>query len=80
METDDRPRLHALVAWFSPTFGVLGDPLVWPNVMPLEDAVDYALAGAVVLVDPQDEQDLAMYERLVRAMGGRPRRTWLQHQ
>lgn len=76
METDETPHLHALVAWFSPAFGILGDPLVWPKVMPLEEAVDFATAGAVVLVDPADEYDLAMYEnrqRAVRDMAARRR-------
>lgn len=74
---DSRPILHALVAWYSPAFGVLGDPTLWPKVMPLEDAVDYARAGAVVLVDPQDERDLAMHERLLRAVAPR-RRKWFE--
>ena len=75
MDPDERPHLHALVAWFSPTFGVLGDPLIWPKIMPLEDAVDYARAGAVVLVDPADECDLAIYECWRRALHG-PKRRW----
>ena len=63
MIDDDRPHLHCLVAYVSPVFGLVSEP----RVMPLEDAVDYAHAGFAVLVDPQDERDLAMYERLERA-------------
>ena len=77
METDDHPpALHALVAWFSPVFRILGDPLVWPKVMPLDEAVDFAIAGAVVLVDPADERDLAMHENRQRAVQRMAARQW----
>lgn len=72
METDAKPHLHALVAWFSPAFGLIGEP----KVMPLEDAINYARVGFVFLVDPADERDLAMYEnreRAVQSMAARKR-------
>lgn len=72
MEPDDRPTLHALVAYFSPAFGLLSEP----RVMPLEEAVDYAKAGFAVLVDPADEWDLALYERLQRAIA--PKKKWYE--
>ena len=76
MDVDERPHLHGLVAWWSPAFGVLGNPMIWPKVMPLEDAVDYARAGAIVLVDPQDERDLAMHERLIRSIARQRATKW----
>ena len=62
-----RPKLHGLVCYFSPVFGCV----TVPQVMPLELAVDYQRAGFAVLVDPADERDLAMYERLERAIAAR---------
>lgn len=64
MEYEERPKLRALVAYFCAPFGLL----TVPKLMPLEDAVDHAKYGAVVLVDPQDERDLAMWERLQRSL------------
>lgn len=82
----ERPVVRALVCCFSPAFGVVGkrgldpdgvpDPRGWPRVVTLEEAVNYALAGFAVLVDPADERDLAMYERLERATT--PRKTWFE--
>ena len=72
----DRPPIRCLVCWFSPVFGVIGgrdvsdaipDASVWPKVVSLEEAADLARAGFSVLVDPQDERDLAMYERFMRS-------------
>ena len=68
----DRPHLHALVAFFSPVFGLVSDP----RVMPLEDAVDYQTAGFIVLVDPQDQEDLARWEQVQRSLTMRAR-SWL---
>lgn len=62
MDAESRPPVHCLVAWFSPVFGLVGEP----KVMPLEDAADYAQAGWAVLVDPADERDLATFERAQR--------------
>lgn len=70
MQYEGRPHLHALVAKFCAPFGLLDEP----RVMPLEDAVDYQRFGWWVLVDPQDERDLAMYERLERAT--QPKKKW----
>lgn len=63
METNDRPCLHALVAYFSPGFGLLTEP----KVLPLDDAMDYRHYGFTILVDPMDERDLATWERYQRA-------------
>ncbi len=67
----DKPTLHALVAFFSPVFGLVSEP----RMMPLEDAVDYQRAGFVVFVDPQDEEDLARWEQIERSKSAR--RRWL---
>ncbi len=72
MEYESRPHLHALVAFFCAPFGLMSEP----KVMPLEDAVDYARFGFVVLVDPQDERDLAMWEILERS--SKPRTKWFE--
>ena len=69
----DRPVIRCLVCWFSPVFGVIDvsdaipDERAWPKVVSLEEAADLARAGFSVLVDPQDERDLAMYERFMRS-------------
>ncbi len=68
MEHEARPALHALVAFWSDPFGLVSEP----RVMPLEDAVDYLRFGFAVLVDPEDERDLAMFERLERATQTKP--------
>lgn len=60
----DKPILHALVAYVSPVFGVVGEP----RMMPLEEALDYATVGFAVLVDPMDEAELVRWEQLQRAM------------
>lgn len=74
MDCEARPQLHALVGYFCPVFGLLTEP----KILPLEDAVDYARFGFCVLVDPQDERDLAMYERLQRACNVRPAKKWYE--
>ena len=68
---EGRPRISCLVAFYCAPFGLLTEP----KVMPLEDAADYARYGFVVLVDPQDQQDLAMWEILERTTTA-PRRKW----
>ena len=73
MEYESRPHLHALVAFVDPDFGIIRTD---PKMMPLEDAVDFARYGFVILLDPQDEQDLAMWERLQRALAQPKRRAW----
>lgn len=69
----DKPVLHALVAYFSPAFGLVSDP----RIMPLEDAVDFQRAGFVVFVDPSDEADLARWEQIQRSLTPK-RRSWLR--
>lgn len=78
MDADERPVLHALVCYWSDVFGIIGDAHDWPKVMPLEDAIDYARAGFAVLVDPQDERDLAMHERLERAVEQQRSKKWYE--
>jgi len=67
----DKPILHALVAYFSPAFGLCSDP----RIMPLEEALDFLRAGFVVLVDPGDEEDLVRWEQIQRSRTSR--RRWL---
>lgn len=69
----DKPVLHALVAYFSPAFGLCSDP----RVMPLEEAVDFQRAGFVVLVDPADERDLTHWEMVQRSLAPK-KRSWLR--
>ena len=74
MEYESKPHLHALVAFYCPAVGLLTEP----KVMPLEDAVDYARFGFTVLVDPADERDLAMWERLQRAVATPNPKRWFE--
>lgn len=60
---DDRPILHALVAYVSPAFGLVSQP----RMMPLDEAVDYARFGFTVIVDPQDQSDLQRWEQVQRS-------------
>ena len=69
---DDRPVLHALVAFVSPAFGLMSEP----RILPLEDAVDYARFGFTVLVDPADERELVMWEAIQRSRSRPNRRPW----
>lgn len=69
----DRPRLSAIVAFFSPVFGLVSEP----RIMPLEDAIDYQRVGFTVLVDPGDEADLVRWEQLQRGLTTRAR-GWLK--
>lgn len=71
---ESRPHLHALVAFYSPPFGFLSEP----RVMPLEDAADYARFGFIVLVDPADERELAMWEILDRSLKPPSTRKWFE--
>ena len=72
MEPLARPILHALVCYFSPAFGCVSEP----RVMPLEEAIDFQRVGFAVLMDPEDERDLAMHERLERAQRQPRRGLW----
>jgi len=69
----DKPILHALVAYFSPVFGLVSDP----RIMPLEEAVDYQRVGYVVFVDPGDEEDLVRWEQVERSRTVK-KRGWLR--
>lgn len=64
MDPDERPKIRALVA-HSTTDGLFTEP----RVVSLEQAVDYARYGFVVLIDPADECDLATWERHQRSGG-----------
>lgn len=72
MESEGRPEIHALVGFYCEPYGLITKPR-W---MSLEEAVDFSRFGFVVLVDPQDERDLAMYERLERATAPQPKTKW----
>ena len=67
MDIDRRPAIRCLVC-----FPIEADPDWWTEsaIVSLELAAELQTKGYVVLVDPQDERDLAMYERLVRAVKG----------
>ena len=71
---DPRPPLHALVGYFCEPFGLLDEP----RVMTLEDAADYARFGWTVFVDPQDQEDLARWEQLHRAL--HPKKKWFERE
>lgn len=72
MEYKARPIIHCLVAYFVAPFGCVMEP----RMMPLEDAAEYARFGFAVLVDPEDERDLATWERYQRIM--EPKRKWFE--
>jgi hypothetical protein len=65
----DKPRLRALVA-FDLHDGCFTDSAF----VGLDLAAELAAKGYAVLVDPQDERDLAMWERLNRIAP--PKRRW----
>lgn len=67
----DRPTLQCLVGFVSPAFGIVGTP----RIMSLEAAVDYAQFGFAVLVDPENEADLARWEQIQRSMHHATRRS-----
>ena len=51
MDGLDRPAIRALVAYWSPAFGLVRSPLLCS----LEEAAQYHRLGFMVLVDPADE-------------------------
>lgn len=76
MDADERPVLRALVSYpINPL-----EPERWTDAafVSLELAVELQTKGYIVLVDPQDERDLAMYERLVRAVEQQRKRKWFE--
>jgi len=67
---DGRPLVHCLVSIeLHPGF------FTDAAVVSLELAAELREKGYAVLVDPADERDLAMWERLQRSIA--PRRRWL---
>lgn len=69
----DRPMIRCLVS-----FPVRQDLWSDPFVVSLEIAAELAPKGYLVLVDPADERELAMWERLQRAMQQPPKRRWFE--
>ena len=62
MDAPDKPPIRALV-------GIMGPAgLAWDKLVSLEEAVLYHELGVLVLVDPQDEADLATWERQQRLL------------
>lgn len=74
---DERPRLHALVS-----LPLRQEPEWWtaPALVSLELALELKEVGGYMIVgpDPQDERDLAMYERLVRAVEKHRHKKWYE--
>lgn len=61
--SNPRPKIRCLVAF------PMKDGHVWPlkpNVVTLVEAVAYKKLGYAVLVDPEDEAELARWEQLHR--------------
>lgn len=54
-----KPVIHAFIGWYAEPWGLIRRPLR----VTLEEALEYQQFGAWVFVDPQDEADLATYER-----------------
>lgn len=71
MEDYERPSIRTLVA-----FPVRPDLWGEPFVVSLELAAELVDRGWMILVDPQDERDLAMWEIAQRAMN-QPRK-WFE--
>lgn len=73
MHADDRPHIRALVC-----YPVKAEPEWWTDsaIVSLELAAERQAKGYIVLVDPQDERDLAMWERLVRSVEKQRKRKW----
>ena len=67
----DKPAIRCLVS-----FPIGSDPRSWTAaaVVSLELAAELQTHGHMVLVDPADERELAMWERLERAAP--PKRKW----
>ena len=60
MDAPDKPIIRALV-------GIMGPAgLAWWKLVTLEEAARYHELGAMVLVDPDDEMELATWERSQR--------------
>lgn len=72
---DGRPTIHALIC-----YPVGTEPERWTDsfVVSLELAAELQAKGYVVLVDPQDERDLVMWERLVRSVEQQRKKKWFE--
>lgn len=71
----DRPAIRALVC-----YPIGAEPERWSGAafVSLALAAELSEKGFVVLIDPQDERDLAMHERLERALSREPPRKWYE--
>lgn len=69
----ERPSIRALVS-----FPLREEPEWWtdPGVVTLELAAELVTRGYIVLVDPADERDLAMWEILNRRAPKKAGRKW----
>lgn len=72
---DARPIIHALICYPAGP-----DPEQWTSsaVVSLEVAAEMNEKGYLVLVDPQDERDLVMWERLVRSVEQQRAKKWFE--
>lgn len=72
---DDRPTIRALVC-----YPVGPEPEDWTDsaVVSLEVAAELSIKGYCVLVDPQDERDLVMWERLKRSVERQRKAKWFE--
>ena len=68
MDVHEKPVIRALVGIFGPT------GLAWWKLVTLEEAARYHELGVMVLVDPQDEADVATWERYQRLVASWPQR------
>ena len=76
MDADERPAIRALVSYPIQPW----EPERWTDaaVVSLEIAAELQTKGYMVLVDPQDERDLAMYERLIRSVERQRNKKWFE--
>lgn len=63
MDATARPAVHVLVGWLEDHMGLISQP----KAMLLEEAVEYARLGFVVMRDPFDLDDLTRYEQIERS-------------
>lgn len=71
VSTHERPSIRALVC-----YPVGAEPECWTDAafVSLELAADLHTKGYLVLVDPQDERDVVMYDRLLRSLQAKQNR------
>ena len=70
----ERPVVRCVVSY--PILGAEPDPWSEPAIVSLETAAELSARGYVVIVDYQDQRDLAMWERLQNA--SKPRKKWFE--